>query len=98
PGQVKSNRRSHIRCTFNSNMSVRLSNKSINHAQAESCPFANLFGRKERLKHAIQHFRRDPASGVCDGESDVWSSQASRNIALSQYEIARLDLEYTAIR
>ena len=96
--QVQSDRGPRSRLAFDSNMPAGLSDKAIDHAEAEPGPLADLLGREEGLKNPIPHFRRHPAAGVRDGQPDIRSGRAPGHGSLIQDDVPRLDLEYAAIR
>src|ERR1700704_1511370 len=75
-----------------------LSDKAIDHAEAESGALADLLGREEGLKNPIPYFRRHPAAGVRDGQPDIRSGQAPGHGSLIQNDVPGLDLEYAAVR
>src|SRR3981189_3165684 len=75
-----------------------LSDKAIDHAEAESGALADLLGREEGLKNPIPKFRRHPEAGVRDGQPDIRSGQAPGHGSLIQNDVPHLDLENAAIR
>src|SRR3984893_8199517 len=95
---MQSDRCPHAGRAFDSNMPSGLSNKAIDHAEAESGALADLFGRKKGLKNLIPHFGRHSASSVYDGQPDVRSGQVPSHGSFIQDDVPRLDLEYAAIR
>ena len=75
-----------------------LLDKAIDHAEAEAGTLADFLGREEGLKNPIPYFGRHPAAVVRDGQPDIRSGHTPGHGSLVQDDVARLDLEYAAIR
>src|SRR5260370_11768274 len=74
-----------------------LSDKAVDHAEAEPGTLADLLGREEGLKNPILYFRRHPGAGVCDGHLYIQSGQAPGHGSLVWDDVPRLDLKYAAV-
>src|SRR6202040_3101771 len=75
-----------------------LSDKAIDHAEAESGTLADLLGREEGLKNPIPYFRRHPAAVVRDGHLYIRSGRAPGHGSLIQNDVPRFDIENATIR
>src|SRR5260370_3708925 len=74
-----------------------LSDKAVDHAEAEPGTLADLLGCEEGLENPIPYFRRHPPAGVRDGHLYIRSGQAPGRGFLIQDDVSRLDLEHAAV-
>ena len=63
--------------TLDGHMPSGLTDKAVDHAEAEPGALADLLGREEGLKNPLPHFRSHSEAGICDGKPDIRSRRAS---------------------
>src|SRR5439155_2112319 len=71
--QIDFDRRAVFFLTVNLDVSTRLLDEAVDHAQPEAGSLAHLLGREERLEHLVANRRRDALAGVLHGDHHITS-------------------------